>query len=90
MRETCFFFEIGPTGAHQLYNHSDAPCRYLDIRTKRELDVVEYPDSDKLNVLMDEQRVFDKNQQVDYLKGEADVREKWKAIGHSFTAKEEE
>lgn len=25
------FFEAGENGAHQLYNHSDVPCTYLDI-----------------------------------------------------------
>jgi uncharacterized cupin superfamily protein len=28
------FFEKGPSGAHQLFNHSDSPCVYLDLRTK--------------------------------------------------------
>ncbi|MDR3327492.1 MAG: cupin domain-containing protein [Prevotellaceae bacterium] len=27
------FFEMGETGAHQLYNHTIEPCVYLDVRT---------------------------------------------------------
>ncbi len=45
------FFEIGPEGAHQLYNHTGEPCRYLDIRTEAGLDICEYPDSDKINII---------------------------------------
>ena len=39
------FFEMGGTGAHQLYNHTSAPCIYLDIRTFIGFDVAEYPES---------------------------------------------
>src|SRR5665647_1741996 len=42
------FFEIGETGAHQLYNHTTEPCVYLDIRTYIGYDVAEYPDSNKI------------------------------------------
>ncbi|MDR1675871.1 MAG: cupin domain-containing protein, partial [Tannerella sp.] len=38
------FFEMGASGAHQLYNHTDEPCTYLDIRTFMGYDVCEYPD----------------------------------------------
>src|SRR5690554_7315120 len=27
------FFEMGPSGAHQLYNHTEEPCIFLDVRT---------------------------------------------------------
>ncbi|MNP43390.1 hypothetical protein D3C76_1372070 [compost metagenome] len=45
------FFEIGPTGAHQLFNHTNEPFKYLDIRTNHGIDIVEYPDSGKINIL---------------------------------------
>jgi uncharacterized cupin superfamily protein len=32
-------FEMGKTGAHQLYNHTAEPCIYLDIRTFAGYDV---------------------------------------------------
>lgn len=37
----------GPDRAHQLINSGDGPLRYLGISTRRDPDVVEYPDSGK-------------------------------------------
>ena len=73
------FFEKGETGAHQFFNHSDEQCTYLDIRTFFDVDVSEYPDTGKINILptMD---VFKKNSAVDYFKGEDDVLERWKKL----------
>lgn len=70
------FFEQGNNGAHQLYNHSDAPCVYLDIRTTVGIDVCEYPDSGKLNILP-AMEVFDSGSTVDYYQGEEAVTAKW-------------
>ncbi|MGE5629461.1 MAG: cupin domain-containing protein [Caulobacteraceae bacterium] len=70
------FFEIGPAGAHQLYNHSGHPCCYLDIRTAADIDVCEYPDSGKINILP-YQEVFSAKDKVDYYKDEEKVSEKW-------------
>lgn len=70
------FFEIGPNGAHQLYNHTDQPCKYLDIRTTVGLDVCEYPDSGKINILPS-QEIYQIGDQVDYYKNEDKVAEKW-------------
>jgi uncharacterized cupin superfamily protein len=70
------FFEEGPAGAHQLYNHRDAPCVYLDVRATFGLDVAEYPDSGKLNILPF-QEVFETASKADYYKGEEDVAGKW-------------
>lgn len=72
------FFETGSSGAHQLYNHTDQPCRYLDIATKPDLDVCEYPDSGKVNILP-RRTVYRKADQVDYFLEENRVREKWPA-----------
>lgn len=71
------FFEIGPKGAHQLYNHTQQPCSFLDIRTDMGMDVCEYPDSGKINILP-WREVYESSEKVDYYKGEEDVREKWK------------
>ncbi|CAM4497919.1 hypothetical protein PATY110618_23385 [Paenibacillus typhae] len=46
------FFETGPEGAHQLYNHTEVLCRNFDLRTNNGLDVAEYPDSGKSNILI--------------------------------------
>jgi uncharacterized cupin superfamily protein len=70
------FFEMGPQGAHQLYNHTQEPCKYLDIRTNIGLDVCEYPDSGKINILPF-QEVYEQIDKVDYYKGEDKVSEKW-------------
>lgn len=70
------FFEEGPTGAHQLYNHSDAPCLYLDMRTTFGIDVCEYPDSGKINILPF-MEIFDTSSRVRYYSGEEGVRDKW-------------
>lgn len=69
------FFEIGPTGAHQLYNHTDEPCKFLDIRTETGFDVCEYPDSGKININNNE--IYEIDEPVDYYKGEDKVKEKW-------------
>jgi len=70
------FFEIGETSAHQLYNHTYSPCVYLDIRTTVGLDITEYPDSGKINILPSWE-VYEKNTRVEYNKGEENVRDIW-------------
>ncbi|MEW6529532.1 MAG: cupin domain-containing protein [Thermodesulfobacteriota bacterium] len=70
------FFEEGPSGAHQLYNHADAPCVYLDIRTVTRIDVCEYPDSGKINIVQ-YMEIFHSSSKVSYFSGEEDVRAKW-------------
>jgi uncharacterized cupin superfamily protein len=70
------FFEEGSSGTHQLYNHSDEPLTYIDLRTKANIDVCEYPDSGKINILpaMD---IFEEGSKVSYYSGEEDVKNKW-------------
>jgi uncharacterized cupin superfamily protein len=70
------FFEEGSCGAHQIYNHGNEPLVYIDLRTKANVDVCEYPDSGKINILplMD---IFEKKSKVSYYKGEEDVRDNW-------------
>ena len=73
------FFEMGETGAHQFFNHSTEPCTYLDIRTLIGIDVCEYPDSGKINVIP-YYEVFEKRSKVEYFKGEENILEKWKEL----------
>ncbi|MDF2925221.1 MAG: hypothetical protein K0R57_4135 [Paenibacillaceae bacterium] len=80
------FFGMGPEGAHQLYNHTDELCKYLDIRTNMGLDVAEYPDSGKINILPD-QEVYRSADQADYYEGEGSVREKWQGMDRSHPGK---
>ena len=70
------FFEEGPSSAHQLYNHSDSPCVYLDLRTTFGIDVCEYPDSGKINILPF-MEVFEASSTVDYYKEEKNPARKW-------------
>lgn len=70
------FFEMGPTGAHQLYNHTEEACEYMDIRTEAGIDVCEYPDSGKVNILPYKE-IYEVDSQVDYYKGEDKIKEKW-------------
>jgi uncharacterized cupin superfamily protein len=69
-------FEEGDNGAHQLYNHSKADVVYLDIRTKANIDVCDYPDSGKINVLPASE-IFNRHTQVNYFDGEENIRENW-------------
>jgi len=73
------FFEIGETGAHQLFNHSDEPCTYLDIRTYIGYDVAEYPDSNKI-LLAPSFEIFNKDTTVNYFEGEENIQAKWEEL----------
>lgn len=66
------FFGTGADGAHQLYNHSDEPCVYLDVRTFSGCDIAEYPDSGRLLVIPTMER-FDRSASAEYLDGEPDA-----------------
>jgi uncharacterized cupin superfamily protein len=70
------FFEEGAEGAHQLYNHEDSPCVYLDLCTTIGIDVCEYPDSGKVNILP-YREIFERSSSVDYYTGEENVSVKW-------------
>jgi len=77
--EDLMFFEIGETGAHQLFNHTSEPCVYLDIRTYIGYDVAEYPDSNKI-FMAPSREIFNKDTQVNYFEGEENVKEKWEQL----------
>jgi uncharacterized cupin superfamily protein len=73
------FFEKGATGAHQLFNHTEQQCLYLDIRTYFGYDVAEYPDSDKM-LLAPSMEIFHKGNHPTYFEGEEQVNEKWNQL----------
>lgn len=77
-KDNVVFLEAGPSGAHQLYNHTDEPCVYLDLGSQNEVDVCEYPDSGKINITP-YQEIYMADCKVNYLKGEESVAEKWPA-----------
>jgi len=70
------FFEMGSSGAHQLYNHTDKPCVFVDIRTTAGIDVCEYPDSGKINILP-YQEIYQGQDKVGYYLNEDKPAEKW-------------
>ena len=70
------FFETEATGAHQLFNHGKSPCIYLDLRSTIGIDVCEYPDSGKINIVP-YQEVYESHAAVDYFQGETDVVRHW-------------
>ena len=70
------FFEAGANGAHQLFNHTDAPCTYLDLRSSIGYDVCEYPDSDKL-ILVPNGETFRRHEQHPYFDGEERIGRIW-------------
>jgi len=73
------FFEMGKTGAHQFLNHCTEPCTYLDVRTLIGVDVCEYPDSGKVNIIPSIE-IFEADSKVEYFKGEENVKEKWEEL----------
>lgn len=66
----------GPSGAHQIINDGTEPLVYLAISTESPLDVCEYPDSDKVMVILKDAedvprgRMFKRGTTVDYWEGE--------------------
>ena len=75
-KDDILFFEKGPSGAHQLYNHGETECVYLDLRTTAGIDVCEYPDSNKISILP-YLEIYESASKVDYYKGEENVKAKW-------------
>jgi uncharacterized cupin superfamily protein len=69
-------FGASADGAHQFYNHTEEPFRYLSLSTVDPLDVCEYPDSGKINVRA-LKRVFQGGAAVNYWKDEEDPAKYW-------------
>lgn len=76
------FFEKGEAGAHQLYNHTQEVCIYLDIRTFIGYDVCEYPDSDKI-IVVPNGETFRRSAQISYFDGEEGVKDIWDKLENS-------
>ena len=45
------FFTNSPEGAHQFYNHTNQPFKFLALSTMDPLEICEYPDSNKYAVM---------------------------------------
>lgn len=72
-------FEKGETGAHQLLNHQETPLVYLDLRSINKIDVCEYPDTGKVNILP-KGEIFYKGEHTQYFKGEENVQQIWNTL----------
>jgi len=73
------FFEDGESGVHQLYNHTENPCTYLDLRSYIGHDVCEYPDSDKI-ILVPNGETFRRSERHPYFGGETGIDGIWKQL----------
>lgn len=70
-------FNIGPSGAHQVTNHTDQPARILIMSTMIHPEVAEYPDSGNIGVLTESapgapgghNRFLDGEAKVEYFSG---------------------
>lgn len=73
-------FNTGPTGAHQVLNHSNDDARILMVSTMVAPEIAEYPDSGNVGIFPgrapgsvgDSVRFLDGEARVDYFKGESD------------------
>ncbi len=70
------FFATTPEGAHQIYNHTDKPLKYLALSSLDPLDLGEFPDSGKISVRKLKQ-VFQAGSAVDYWTDEKDPARFW-------------
>ncbi len=70
------FFPNTADGAHQLFNHSVQPVKYLDLSTNSGTDICRYPDSGKINA--GSGNIFNISDKVDYFYGEEDMPDFWK------------
>lgn len=66
------FFPTGLEGAHKLTNSSESEMlRYIDFDVVHEVDICEYPDSDKIGIWgMGINKLYPKESSVDYYEGE--------------------
>ncbi len=71
-------FQSGPEGAHQYYNHTDQGFKFLALSTKDDLDVAEYPDSQKV-LFRKAKKTFQFEKEVPYLTDEETPQKFWDA-----------
>ena len=62
-------FPAGVVEAHQLFNHSEEPCKYILVGEQNEHDVCYYPDSNKVQIRATKE-VFLRSDVRDYGHGE--------------------
>ena len=70
------FYPVGPETAHNMYNHTDKPFKFLGISNVTDLDVCHYPDSKKMS---SETGYLQNGQEVPYYTDEEDPAKYWPA-----------
>ncbi len=70
------FYEVGPHSAHNMYNHTDKPFKFLAISNKTDKDICHYPDSKKMS---GDWAFLQNGVEVDYFKDEEDPAKYWQA-----------
>lgn len=69
------FYPVGPESAHNMYNHTDKPFRFLGLSNMSEVyDVCHYPDSGKVS---SEEGFKQSGKIVNYYKDEEDPAKYW-------------
>jgi len=64
-------FPAGQKAGHSLYNHTDAPCRYLLIGERNPHDVIVYPDGNRVSVRLTGEG-YNKSATMEYWEAEKD------------------
>lgn len=62
-------FPAGQQAGHSIFNHSDAPCRYLVIGERNPHDVIVYPDTNRVSVRLTGEG-YNKSATMEYWEGE--------------------
>ncbi len=70
------FYEVGKSSAHNMYNFTDKPFKFLAISNNSDTDICHYPDSKKRN---ESGKVTQNGVVVDYFHDEEDPAKYWPA-----------
>jgi uncharacterized cupin superfamily protein len=71
IRGDAVVFKRGPEGAHQVRNDTTAAVRLLMLSTPSQVEIAEYPDSEKIGVFAEGLRLYVRRESgVDYFDGE--------------------
>lgn len=70
------FYQVGPDTAHNMYNHTDKPFKFLAISNDSKKDICHYPDSKKVS---SESGYMQDGVAVDYFKDEENPARYWPA-----------
>lgn len=73
------YFGVGEHEAHQFYNHGEIPCVYLDLRTLSGIDISDYPDTGKVNILPFNE-LYNQEGRTTYNQGEEGIEEIWRKL----------